>query len=116
MFHKIALPLESAGPDGVITLTFPDNGAGPGYAGLMEHLRLLADMDLTDISELMGSAEGAALVGSTRIFGADTTKLMERWEDVVRASPKRLTEAQRENLRLYGAVDPSRVPAPKDAK
>lgn len=112
--HNIAMPFESAGPGGVIILTFPDNGAGPGYAGMVEHLRILLSLDPAKISDLMGSAEGAALVGDGRIVGADTSNLMERWEDVVRASPKRLTEKQRENLRRFGAFDPGRVPAPKE--
>lgn len=92
MFHKIAMPLESAGPDGVITLTFPDNGAGTGFGALVEHLRLLGDMDPTQIAELTSGADGHILAGRAEITGADNLNLMERWSDVVEAIPRDLTD------------------------
>lgn len=86
-FHKIAMPFEAVGPDGFIYLTFPDNGAGTGYAAFIRHLQQLAELDPIQIADLLGTPTGAALFGKVEVLrGAPTGKeLLERFEDQVEA-------------------------------
>lgn len=69
MFHKITMPLESPGSDGVMVLTFPDNGAGPGYAGFVRHMLQLSQLDPGAIVDLLDTPEGAALFGDAEVVG-----------------------------------------------
>lgn len=128
-FHKIALPFEAAGPDGVIHLSFPDNGAGSGWAGFVQHIQLIAKLDPTEIAEMMSSEDGTKLLGDVEITGGKSgMDLLEDWDEAVKleATPGRLTDEQYErylrgespddeyNRTLQGDITLERVPAPKD--
>jgi hypothetical protein len=75
-------------------MSFPDNGAATGFAGLVEHFRLLGEMDPVEIAELLESEEGKALVGSVEISGIEPVSLRQKWGRVVAAVPGRLSDEQ----------------------
>lgn len=68
---KIAIPMEEAGPDGVLTLTFPDNGGGSGYNSFVRHLQGLARLDETQLQEMLSTAKGAEQFGSAELGGVE---------------------------------------------
>jgi hypothetical protein len=75
-------------------MSFPDNGAATGFAGLVEHIRLLGEMDAVEIAELFESEAGHALVGSAEISGIEPASLRQKWSKVVAAVPGRLSDEQ----------------------
>jgi hypothetical protein len=67
---QIEMPYEHAGPDGVVKLSFPDDGTdAPAYTKFIRNLQRLAAMDETEVVELLSSKEGAESIGGVEFEG-----------------------------------------------